>query len=83
MKKARQILKKCLDKIDAEHDKAVAAMKDAFPIGTEVNWTHGHHQRFAEVVEHNPHNLRLKVRGATGKEYWLHVPGILDSMLET
>lgn len=49
----------------------------AFPIGARVRWTHGSHWRSADVVAHSRHDDRLKVRGTTGKEYWLSAANVI------
>lgn len=49
----------------------VAAVPDAYPIGSVVYWQHGHYMRSGEVVAHNDHSPSVAVVGATGERYWV------------
>ncbi|KKL72921.1 hypothetical protein LCGC14_2080050 [marine sediment metagenome] len=69
--KAILSLCECYDRIRRETKEAFALMRQAFPIGSQVLWSHGLHERTAIVVEHNPYFDNLRVRGVTGKEYWV------------
>ena len=69
--KAIHSLLKCYDQIRFETRKATGLTREAFPVGSCVAWLHGLSEISATVVEHNPYFDRLKVRGVTGKEYWV------------
>lgn len=54
------------------HREAEAAFHDAlvaaFPVGSQVSYRHGQHNRVAEVLGHSQDRMRLI--GTMGVEYW-------------
>lgn len=53
-------------------DAALLALRDAMGSGRHVGWKHGRHDRLGEVVEvlgHQFHHARIRVRTHTGKTY--------------
>jgi len=66
------------DEADARLRGLVAA---AFPEGASVRWAHGEHVRSGTVLEaHGRHSrdLRFRVRGASGAEYWIWAGRLLS-----
>lgn len=61
-----------IKKLNEAHERAVAAMKSDYPVGSVITYRIGLRiQVVAEVIEFG-YGLRLKVRGDnSGKEYWL------------
>lgn len=47
----RQRIAKCYTQMDELSRLTIAYVKDEFPPGTTVRWSHGHQQRFGEVLE--------------------------------
>lgn len=45
--------------------------RKVFPVGSTVLWTHGDFNRTGTVVDHAKWGGRVKVKGATGAEYWI------------
>ena len=78
--KAVHSLLKCYDRIRCENKKATDLTKQAFPINSRVAWLHGLSEISATVIEHNPYFDRLKVRGVTGKEYWVDARKLAQHM---
>ena len=60
-----------LDRYDTLRDDIGELMVKALPIGTGVEYTHGVYNLSATVVGHSKFAHSVKVRGVTGKEYWI------------
>jgi len=57
------------------------ATKEAFPIGTSVDYRHGEQLRTVRVVGHSDWGApRVEVAGVTGKTYWIDVHRILEEV---
>jgi hypothetical protein len=82
-KEALKNLAASFGRMREERDTAATLIPSAFPVGSEVYYEHGERLRRAIVVKH-PHfgHLRVKVRGVTGKEYWIDVWNLLREMVE-
>jgi len=61
----------------ASHKRMVEAMQETFTPGKVIRYKHGRRWISALVLDDDNHS-RLKVRGATGKEYWIHATSTLD-----
>lgn len=68
---ARVTVRSISDQIIALRRRQVEMMTKQFPCGSLVWWRHGENTRRGIVVEHSQRHPQLKVRGATGKEYWI------------
>lgn len=58
-------------------DAAEAQMPVDYPIGRQVSWTHGAHDRGGEVIRHG-YGLRVQVRSIGKREYWIDVHRLHD-----
>lgn len=47
----------------------------AFPVGSEVSYTHGERLRFCTVRDHS--GMRMEVVGATDRPYWIYATEVL------
>jgi len=43
-----------------------------YPLGRQVSWTHGKHDRGGEVIDHG-RNLSVKIRTIGQREVWIDV----------
>lgn len=52
-------------------------MVKAFPVGSAVHWTHGDYNRIGTVLDHQKWCHSVKVKGATGAEYWIDLRSLI------
>ncbi len=64
-------LQQILSQIHKLERQAAKAARHEFPRGSLLEYAHGDALRLAAVVDHHSYKPRVKVRGVTGKEYWL------------
>lgn len=66
-----------VDSLDTLSDRIGNLMVQALPVGQEVLWTHGERNRLGTVVDHAKFGHRIKVRGASGRQYWIHLRRVI------
>lgn len=69
IRRRRQVAKTAFRGVRAAERNYHAALKAAFPFGSEVTYQHGSHRVDCCVVGH--YADRLRVIGVSGKEYWI------------
>jgi hypothetical protein len=62
------------------NQKVYEAMVAELPIGSLVTYEHGEHVITVEVIEHARGIDSVKVRGRSGKEYWLDLSRLSEKV---
>lgn len=77
-----EVLTRAMKEIDQAEKKAGQLAKKTFPLNSTVFWRYGNHVRTGIVIDHKTfHDPELRVRGATGKDYWISAHSVLSEML--
>lgn len=72
------------ERLIAAEQALYAACQQDLPLGTDVSYEHGGTEVHATVIEYDPtFGWKIKVRGRTGRDYWLDVDRILDARRPT